>query len=133
MLKKIQCDKFVSNGQMRPPIEFRKGLNTILGGANANNSIGKTTLLLIIDFVFGGGSYLDSDAISKVGLHTINFEFEFNGESYFFSRSTTQKSTVNKCDDHYNLIEEINIKDFNNFLQEQYDMCLYGSSFREWI
>lgn len=133
MLKKIQCDKFVSNGQMRPPIEFRKGLNTILGGANANNSIGKTTLLLIIDFVFGGGSYLDSDAISKVGLHTINFEFEFNEESYFFSRSTTQRSTVNRCDDHYNPIKEINIKDFNNFLQEQYDMCLYGSSFRELI
>lgn len=131
MLKKIQCDKFISNGQMRPPIEFRKGLNTILGGANANNSIGKTTLLLIIDFVFGGGSYLDSDAVNKVGLHTINFEFEFNGEKFYFSRSTTQRSSVNKCDDQYNPIKEINIKSFNSFLQEQYDMCLYGSSFRE--
>lgn len=133
MLKKIQCDKFVSKGQMRPPIEFKKGLNTILGGVNANNSIGKTTLLLIIDFVFGGGSYLDSDAVSKVGLHTINFEFEFDGEPYFFSRSTTQKSTVNKCDEQFNPIKEINIKDFKEFLQEQYDVDFYGSSFRELI
>lgn len=98
MLKKIQCDKFISKGQVRPPIEFKKGLNTILGGLNANNSIGKSTLLLIIDFAYGGNSYLDSDAVNQVGLHTINFEFEFNGRSCFFSRSTTQRTTINKCD-----------------------------------
>lgn len=84
MLKKIQCDKFISKGQVRPPIEFNKGLNTILGGVNANNSIGKSTLLLIIDFAYGGNSYLDCDAVNQVGLHTINFEFEFNDSSYFF-------------------------------------------------
>ena len=133
MLKKIQCDKFISKGQVRPPIEFKKGLNTILGGLNANNSIGKSTLLLIIDFAYGGNSYLDSDAVNQVGLHTINFEFEFNDRSYFFSRSTTQRSTINKCDEHFNFVEEINIKDFLSFLQEQYGVHFYGSSFRELI
>lgn len=133
MLKKIECDKFISKGQVRPPIEFKKGLNTILGGVNANNSIGKTTLLLIIDFAYGGKSYLDSDAVNQVGLHTINFEYEFNGNSYFFSRSTVQKSTINKCDEQFNFIEEINIKDFLFFLQTQYGIDFYGSSFRELI
>ena len=66
MLKKIQCDKFISKGQVRPPIEFKKGLNTILGGVNANNSIGKSTLLLIIDFAYGGNSYLNSDAVRVI-------------------------------------------------------------------
>lgn len=133
MLKKIQCDKFVSNGQVRPPIVFEKGLNTILGGANANNSIGKSTLMLIIDFAYGGESYLESDAVNQVGLHTINFEFEFDRVSYFFSRSTTQRSTVNKCDEKFNFIEEIKIKDFRVFLQEQYGIDFYESSFRELI
>ena len=133
MLKKIQCDKFISKGQVRPPIEFNKGLNTILGGVNANNSIGKSTLLLIIDFAYGGNSYLDCDAVNQVGLHTINFEFEFNDSSYFFSRSTTQRSTINKCDEQFNFVEEINIKDFLSFLQEQYGVHFYGSSFRELI
>lgn len=133
MLKKIECDKFLSKGQVRPPIVFKKGLNTILGGVNANNSIGKTTLLLIIDFAYGGNSYLDSDAVNKVGLHTINFQFEFDGIPYFFSRSTTQKSTVNKCNEQFHPIEEINIKDFRGFLQEQYKIDFYGSSFRELV
>ena len=68
-----------------------------------------------------------------MGLHTINFEFEFNGRSYFFSRSSTQRTTINKCDGKFNFIEEINIKDFLSFLQEQYGVDFYGSSFRELI
>jgi len=88
MLKKIQCDKFISKGQVRPPIEFKKGLNTILGGVNANNSIGKSTLLLniwgqsvealkdiiekftvsgdmVCDFMVGGGSTAVAAALSN--------------------------------------------------------------------
>ena len=54
MLIRIQCDKFMSNGVVRPPIEFHPGLNAVLGDENRLNSIGKSTLLMIIDFVFGG-------------------------------------------------------------------------------
>ncbi|XKW97888.1 hypothetical protein R8G64_05205 [Tenacibaculum maritimum] len=52
MLKEINCKHFIKN-----PLIFSNGLNTILGDNYSTNSIGKSTLLMIIDFVFGGGSY----------------------------------------------------------------------------
>ena len=59
MLKEIRCDKFISNGVIRDPICFHSGLNTVLGSASGTNSIGKSTFLMIIDFVFGGNDYAD--------------------------------------------------------------------------
>lgn len=47
MLKEIFCSKFKQS-----KIEFHKGLNVILGDNNGSNSIGKSTMLLIIDYVF---------------------------------------------------------------------------------
>ena len=52
MLKSISCNKFISHGVVREPIIFHSGLNTVLGSPDAKNSIGKSTLLMIIDFVF---------------------------------------------------------------------------------
>lgn len=46
MLKEIYCDKF-----KKKLIEFHDGLNIILGDDIASNSIGKSTMLLAIDFV----------------------------------------------------------------------------------
>ena len=50
MLKTIKCDKFIDHGVPREPIRFHNGLNVILGEKGATNSIGKSTLLMIIDF-----------------------------------------------------------------------------------
>lgn len=133
MLREIQCDKFISNGKIRPTIKFHSGLNTVLGGANANNSIGKTTFLLIVDFVFGGNTYLDSDAIHKVGPHTINFMFEFDGKYNYFSRNTTKSDVVDICDEKYRVVESIALDDFNKFLQVSYDLDLYKSTFRNLV
>ena len=91
MLKSISCDKFLSNGSIREPIIFHPGLNTVLVSPDAKNSIGKSTFLMIIDFVFGGTDYLSKDTkdtVDNVGHHTIKFEFEFNGEPLYFSLST---------------------------------------------
>ena len=44
-------------------IKFHKGLNVVLGDNNASNSIGKSTMLLIIDYVFGGDTYIKSDVL----------------------------------------------------------------------
>ena len=52
MLTEIFCDKF-----KQKRITFRNGLNVVLGDDNATNSIGKSTFLLIVDFVFGGDTY----------------------------------------------------------------------------
>ena len=46
MLYEIVCDKFKQNR-----IEFHNGLNVILGTNEGDNSIGKSSFLLIVDFV----------------------------------------------------------------------------------
>ncbi len=61
LLREIKCDKFLSYGEIRNPILFHEGLNTILGGVAADNSIGKTTFLLVIDYAFGGSKFATSD------------------------------------------------------------------------
>ena len=51
MLKRIQCDEFKTfDGAVRPPIEFHKGLNAVIGNESGTNSVGKSTFLMIPDF-----------------------------------------------------------------------------------
>lgn len=67
MLKEISCDAFKIGDQPRPPVRFHMGLNTILGSVTgAAGSIGKSTMMLIIDFVFGGNTYTQSDAVNEL-------------------------------------------------------------------
>lgn len=49
MLAEIYCEKF-----HQEKIKFSNTLNVILGTNAGDNSIGKSTFMLIIDFVFGG-------------------------------------------------------------------------------
>ena len=115
MLYEIYCDlfgekidgKFIPRGR----IKFRPGLNTILGDKKAENSIGKSTFLLVVDFCFGGGDYLDSnitknDVVGFVGNHTINFAFKFGGRIEYYSRSTINPDEVVHCDEDYNAVGE---------------------------
>ena len=81
MLIEMSSPAFKIGDQVRKPIKFHKGLNVILGKADGTNSIGKSSALLAIDFVFGGSSYLTSDGVKHLGDHTIFFAFEFNGKS----------------------------------------------------
>lgn len=39
---------------LKKVITFHKGLNVVLGDNKGTNSIGKSTLLMVIDFIFGG-------------------------------------------------------------------------------
>ncbi|MBT2146252.1 hypothetical protein KK449_17895 [Clostridioides difficile] len=84
MLVEIHCDEFMSYGKPRKPIIFHEGLNTVLGGQSADNSIGKSTFLLIIDYVFGGDTYKYSDAAHKLKNHFIKFAFKFDNQHYYF-------------------------------------------------
>ncbi|MCH4075371.1 MAG: hypothetical protein LKE87_11270, partial [Solobacterium sp.] len=43
---------FREKGKERPPIKFKPGLNVVLGKEDGANSIGKSSALLAIDFVF---------------------------------------------------------------------------------
>ena len=130
MLYEIQCDRFISNGQPRPPIRFNSGLNVVLGGRNADNSVGKSTFMLIIDFAFGGETYAKSQTALHIGNHLIKFAFKFAETLYYFSRDVVNANTVNVCDANYNVQSTLSIDNFRKKLRELYNITLRNGSFR---
>ena len=134
MLKQISCDKFLVNNQVREPITFHKGLNAVIGDSDSHNSIGKSTLLMIIDFCFGGEDYIDKepDVVANVGEHTIKFVFEFDGIDYFFSRSTDERDIVYQyTDDKFNKIKKtLSLDAFKRGLLKHYGLDSTGLTFR---
>jgi len=133
MLIELQCTEFKSNGQPRPTIKFNSGLNAVLGDNVGSNSIGKSTFLMIIDFVFGGDDYIkkSQDVQRQIGRHLIQFAFKFHDETYYFSRDTIKYNRVNKCDSKYNVISDINNDEFKEFLLSKYPISLPLMSFRD--
>jgi hypothetical protein len=135
MLVEIQCDKFQKNGEMRAPIRFHEGLNAVLGDDNGSNSIGKSTFLMILDFVFGGDDYVKkcTDVQENVGEHTINFTFRFDGEDFHFSRNTIKYKEIIKCDANYQPLpdeEPLSEKAYGAFLCEKYGLTADGITWR---
>lgn len=131
MLYEIYCDKFKSNGLPRGPIRFHNGLNVVKGHDSGTNSIGKSTFLLAVDFAFGGEDYAKDDTmITKIGHHTVQFAFCFNGETYYFSRNTSAPSKVNICDSDYTVKETITTEKFLEKLFTLYGITLPKISFR---
>lgn len=127
MLREIYCDKF-----HQKKVEFVDGFNVVLGTDSGDNSIGKSTFMLIIDFVFGGTTYSSStDIIDNVGDHRISFKFEFDNQFFCFSRSIMDQNVVTKCDENYNPSETISINDYRKWLSEKYHLNLFELSFRE--
>lgn len=53
MLVEIYSPVFMENNKIRKPIKLKEGLNVIQGATKGSNSIGKSSALLAIDFVFG--------------------------------------------------------------------------------
>ena len=71
MRKEMRSPVLRKDGKGRPPIVFHKGLNVVLGMENGKNSIGKFSAMQVIDFVFGGSTYIKGDGVKHVGHHTI--------------------------------------------------------------
>lgn len=136
MLTRVYSEAFMEDHEVRSIITFRKGLNTVRGAENAKNSIGKSTFLNVIDFVFGGSSLSKSKPIKdNVGAHTIFFTFSFAGVDYHFSRSTGNAAIVKQFSDSLWKEEkaELTNKAFCLFLKEQYSLEYCESSWREII
>ena len=137
MLIEIVCDKFIEHGKPREPITFHPGLNIILGSETGSNSIGKSTFLMIVDFVFGGTDYIAKlkDVQSKVGEHRICFAFKFQSGIYYFSRSSVNYKEVFVCDRDYNIKDSVpwRIDRYTSFLQKEYELNLPGLAFRNTI
>lgn len=127
MLTEIRCDIF-----REPILYFHKGLNVVLGDNIASNSIGKSTLLMIIDFVFGGDTYItaNNDVVENNDHHEFKFSFDFSGEKLFFSKATATYKKVNICDEKYNVIRIIDNNVYTDLLKQKYNIELSYVSFR---
>ena len=140
MLYEIECEKFAKkvNDQLIPRgrIRLREGLNTVLGDKAAQNSIGKSTFLLVVDFCFGGDDYINPKickAKEKLHSHTINFAFKFGDKIEYFCRNTKTPSEVGICDPDYKILKTQPLKVFKDYLLEAYDIQTPSISFREMV
>lgn len=129
MLKEIRCDKFTERYRT---ISFKPGLNTVLGSSGGSNAIGKTTLLLIIDYAFGGNDYHKSyvrEIKRYAGVHSIYFTFEFDGKMYYFFRDPSDTKEVCRCDKEGHLIKKIPVEEYREFLYQKYEIDRPGLKF----
>lgn len=140
MLYEIECEKFAKkvNGQLVPRgrIQLREGLNTVLGDKAAQNSIGKSTFLLVVDFCFGGDDYINPKickAKEMLHSHTINFAFKFGNRIDYFCRSTKTPSEIGICDSDYKVQRTQTLKEFKDYLLEVYGITTPSISFREMV
>ncbi|MFG6497270.1 DUF2326 domain-containing protein [Fictibacillus sp. UD] len=127
MLKEIRCEIFKEK-----VIEFHNGLNVVLGDNFGSNSIGKSTLLMILDFVYGGNTYIthNKDVVSKLGHHEFLYIFEFTKVNLYFIRGTEEPNIIYRCNSGFEKEEEIKLSDFNNLLKEYYKLQSEGLKFR---
>ncbi len=132
MLKMIQCDEFKNTEGQRGAIIFHNGLNAVIGNESGTNSVGKSTFLMILDFVFGGEDYMtkSKEVHRNIPPHSINFIFEFDGTEYYFSRNTGDSTVVSVCDENFKLKEEWTIKEYTSFLAKHYGLTQDGITFR---
>ena len=137
MLIEILCDKFIDHGRPRGRIPVHSGLNVVLGSDSGSNSIGKSTFLMIIDFIFGGTDYIDrlTDVQTEVGVHTIFFTFAFENGLYHFGRSTGEYNKVYRCNSDYDILEgkDLSLDDYTDFLSREYKLNLPGLTLRNAI
>ena len=133
MLKQIYSEAFKTyNGKIRDRINLNPGLNVVLGTTDGANSIGKSSFLMVVDFVFGGDDYIDkcTDIQDNVGPHTICFALEIDGEMKYFSRSTINRNEVYVCDSDYHELEKMSIKAYRKFLADTYGTGSEDQTFR---
>ena len=127
MLKEINCSLFTES-----PIILKKGFNVVLGDPQSTNSIGKSTFLMIIDFAFGGETYItkNSGSIKEIEHHSINFKFVFSDIELFFSRNTDSFKEVFICDSKYVNQKKITLNEYTTLLKKYYNLNIPDLSFR---
>ncbi|WP_124053959.1 DUF2326 domain-containing protein [Arcanobacterium ihumii] len=139
MLVRLWSPAFKIDGNSREPIEFRPGLNLVEGGAEAENSIGKSTVLEIIDFAYGGKRFLSSDAVrlpQAVGHHPIYFTIRLSGVDFHYSRDTSRPDLIQPyIDKNWTTPagEALGIDEYLNQLLTAYGLNELGTSFRDLV
>lgn len=125
MLKSIECEKLISTS-----LNFKQGLNTLVGADDAYNSIGKSSVLMLIDFAFAGDDFPKKcdDVIKNIGHLDIKITFKFD-KVYSFLRSTNTPDHILNIENN----EILGIEDFRFFLQTKYHLNKIELSFRETV
>lgn len=98
-INRMDAPAFKEKGKERLPVRFHEGLNVVLGKEDGAMSIGKSSSLLVLDFLFGDNTYVKSDGVKQEGHHTIFFTFRFDGKDYHFARNVGDPDAVFICDD----------------------------------
>ncbi len=113
-------------------IAFGPGLNVVLGDENATNSIGKSTLLMIVDFGLGGGTLLEhnSDLVHELGHHDYFFSFRFDGDIYRYRRGTHEPNILYLCNESFEPERALSLDEYTAFLKQAYQIDLPDLSFR---
>ena len=127
MLVEISCDIF-----REKVLRLHPGLNTVVGDPGAANSLGKSTTLMVIDFVFGGDSFLkfNTDVVRELGNHAYRFCFKFADEFHYFIRDTFGPETVMQCDSQYFPLKNLKLSEYTSWLKQRYFSGMVGLSFR---
>lgn len=127
MLCEIRCEKF-----RKGPVRFHPGLNVVLGDEKATNSIGKSTMLMIVDFAFGGDGLIrfNKDIVVELGHHDYLFVFEFAEGFSYFRRGTSEPGTVYVCDAMFEVNRPISVEEYTSHLKQAYNVDLPDISFR---
>lgn len=125
MLYEIKCEKLIENS-----LKFHNGLNSVIGADDAHNSIGKSSILMLIDFAFGGDDFITKcdDIFKNVGHMEILITYKFDKE-FIFIRSTDKPDILVKP----NSSESITIEEFRFFLQEKYLLVSSKLTFRDCV
>lgn len=128
MLRAISCEKF-----HQKTISFKPGLNVVVGDDLATNSIGKSTLLMVVDFIMGGSDFLDhnKDVVAELGHHDYRATFVFAGESYLFRRDTAMPDVVHLCDESWEVVEALTIQEYRERLTALYGLSDVGLTLRQ--
>lgn len=125
MLKELRCEQLIEK-----KLEFNLGLNVLAGPDDGTNSIGKSSVLMLLDFAFAGDDFIKlcSDVIDNVGILTIEMDFVFGGSRYSFSRSTNDPKVVLFLSEDES--PEKSLDEYRKFLRKIYGFPEDGSSFR---
>jgi predicted ATP-dependent endonuclease of OLD family len=125
MLIELRCNKLIKN-----KLEFNEGLNALIGPDDGANSIGKSSVLMLIDFAFSGDDFikLSSDIIDNVGIISIEMDFSFESIIYKFSRATNDPSVVTFITESERIEKPISV--YRDFLKYNYKFPIDSASFR---
>lgn len=125
MLIRLECDKFRKDKDGKPEsFSFENGLNIIHGASDSKNSIGKSTLMLLIDFMLGGDDYTYhcNVPVNKLGDHTIHAYFKFDEKIYHYSRGTKNPEEVTFYNDDGDVEATLSNNEYLKELKSHYKL-----------